>query len=116
MKNYIFNTQTTMKEYNNKKWLIDPHIIRTVRVSAENLNEGLSKYRDIVNNGHYGITISKNALKTKSPMYVETIAGTSKQVGFVITGLTLMENGSYQWVQQYVDLWVEILTVVDTDF
>ena len=49
-------------------------------------------------------------------MYVDTQDGV-KQVGYVITGKTYFENiDNYKWSKQYIDLWVTILTVVDTDF
>lgn len=87
MNNYIFKTTTTMKEYNNKKWWIDSDI-----------------------------EISKNALKTKQDMFVDTPDGT-KQVGYVITGKSDFEDrDNYRWSTQYIDLWVTILTVVDTEF
>lgn len=35
MANYIFKTTTTMKEYNNKKWWIDPDSIREMRIQAK---------------------------------------------------------------------------------
>ena len=62
------------------------------------------------------IEISKNALKTKQDMFVDTLDGT-KQVGYVITGKSDFEDrDNYRWSTQYIDLWVTILTVVDTEF
>ena len=115
MKNYIFKTTATMKEYNNKKWWIDEGIVREISVSAENLKEAIEKYREVAKRESY-ITISDNALKTKSPMYVDTADG-AKQIGYVITGQTEFEDsGSYKWSKQYIDLWVTILEVVDINF
>lgn len=113
MKNYIFETTATMKEYNNNKWWIDRGIIRTIRVTAENITEALRQYREKVE--EFGITISKNALKTKNPMYVDTVDGV-KQTGYVITGQMDFNDNYYRWVKQYIDLWVTIITVVDTEF
>ena len=113
MKNYIFETTATMKEYNNNKWWIDRGIIRTIRVTAENVTEALRQYREKVE--EFGVTISKNALKTKNPMYVDTVDGV-KQIGYVITGQTDLDDNHYRWVKQYINLWVTIITVVDTEF
>ena len=115
MANYIFKTTTTMKEYNNKKWWIDPDSIREMRIQAKNIEDALLKYKYMVF-FDARIDISDNALKTKEPMYVDTQDGV-KQVGYVITGKTYFENiDNYKWSQQYIDLWVTILTVVDTNF
>lgn len=115
MINYIFKTTTTMKEYNSKKWWINSDIVPEIKISAENLKEALSKYKELVYEKAY-IEISDNALKTKNEMYVDTAEGT-KQVDYVITGKTEFEDrDNYRWSTQYIDLWVNILTVVDTEF
>lgn len=116
MKNYIFKTTTTMKEYNSKKWWIDGNCVTEKRIAAENITAALEKYREAVEEDHY-ITISRNALKNKNPMYVDTITGETKQIGFVITGSCDFEDrNNYKWSKQYIDLWVSVLTVIDTDF
>lgn len=116
MANYIFKTTTTMKEYNNKKWWIDPDSIREMRIQAKNIEDAVLKYKYMVF-FDARIDISDNALKTKEPMYVDTQDGV-KQVGYVITGrASFFENiDNYKLSKQYIDLWVTILTVVDTDF
>lgn len=48
-------------------------------------------------------------------MYIDTESG-EKQIGFVITGKTDFQTDSGRWVSHYIDLWVEVLTVVDTEF
>ena len=115
MKNYIFKTTTTMKDYNREKWWIDSGIVREIQVEAENAKQALEKYRAIVEKKYY-ITISNNAIKNKSKMYVDTPTGEAKQVGYVITGKTEMQDDFYRWSAQYIDLWVDVLTVTDTDF
>lgn len=115
MKKYLFKTTATMKEYNNKKWWIDSDIVRNKYINAENLNEALEKYREFVGEKEY-ITISNNAIKNKNPMYRDTINGEVKQVGYVITGKTSFQDDNYNWSEQYIDLWVEILTIEDTEF
>lgn len=102
-----------MKEYNHKKWWIDENIITEKRITAANLTAALEKYRKAVEE-HY-ISISPNALKYKNPMYIDTPTG-AKQCGYVITGKTDFQRDSGEWVSQYIDLWVSILTVIDTDF
>lgn len=114
--NYIFRTQATMKEYNDKKWYIDSDIISEKRISADSLENALEIYREQVEEEHY-ISISKNAIKNKSEMFVDMPGGDAKQVGYVITGKTEFDKGDYTgYSTQYIDLWVTILTVVDTVF
>ena len=63
------------------------------------------------------IQISNNAIKNKNPMYVDTTDGNAKQVGYVITAKTeFQDNDNYKWSTQYIDLWVTILTIEDTEF
>lgn len=113
---FIFKTTTTMKEYNSRKWWIDSDIVREIRITAENLRAALEQYREIVAEKHY-ITISDNAIKNKNPMYIDTPNGEPKQIGYVITGKTDFEDrDNYKWSAQYIDLWITILTVIDTDF
>ncbi len=115
MKKYIFKTNATMKEYNNKKWWIDKNIITEKHIEAENITEALKIYQKAVEDKHY-ISISDNALKNKNAMYIYTENG-SKQVGYVITAKTDFQDGrSGKWITQYIDLWVDILTVIDTEF
>ena len=116
MNKYIFKTTATMKEYNNKKWWIDSGIVREIQVEAENVKQALKKYREIVMDRDY-IEISENALRCKNPMYIDTSTGEVKQVGYVITGKTEFEDReNYRWSTQYIDLWVTIITVIDTEF
>lgn len=53
MKEFIFKTTATMKEYNNKKWWIDSGIVREIRIAAENVREALKQYREIVSEKFY---------------------------------------------------------------
>lgn len=82
---------------------------------ADNIQEALKIYQKEVGKNHY-IFISKNALKNKNPMYVDTTKGEAKQVGYVITGWYNFEINNYKWSKQYIDLWVNILTVSNTVF
>lgn len=110
---FIFKTTTTMKEYNARKWWIDSGIVREIQITADNLPAALEQYREIVEEKHY-ISISAHAIKNRNPMYIDTPDG-EKQIGFVITGKTDFES-NYKWVTQYIDLWVTVLTVIDTIF
>lgn len=114
MKTYIFRTTTTMKEYNSKQWWIDGKIITEKTIQAESVAAALEEYKELVEYGNC-ISISRNAIKARRPMYVDTKGG-EKQIGFVITGRADFEAESYRYVKQYVDLWVEIITVTDTEF
>lgn len=116
MKEFIFKTTATMKEYNHKKWWIDSDIIPDMRINASSVKNALEIYRERVEEKHY-ITISRNAIKNKSEMFVDTPNGNTKQVGYVITGKTEFSKGDYTgYSTQYIDLWLTILTVVDTVF
>lgn len=114
--NYIFKTTATMKEYNNKKWWIDGDIISDMRINADSVENALEIYRERVEKKHY-ISISRNAIKNKSEMFADLSDGSVKQVGYVITGKTEFDKGNYTgYSTQYIDLWVTILTVIDTVF
>ena len=105
-----------MKEYNNKKWYIDGGIVSDMRINADSVENALEIYRERVEEMHY-ISISKNAIKNKSEMFADLSDGSVKQVGYVITGKTEFDRGDYSgYSTQYIDLWVTILTVVDTVF
>lgn len=115
--NYIFKTRATMKDYNcKKKWYVDKDIIAEMCINADTVENALSVYRERVN--VQGIAnVSRNALKNKAEMFVDMPDGDAKQVGYVITGKTQFDKGDYTgWCTQYIDLWVTILTVVDTVF
>lgn len=111
---YRFTTTATMKEHNCKKWWIDPGYIRPITVEAETLAEALDAYRHTVEDRYY-TTISDNAMRRKSAMYIDTKSGEARQVGYVITGQTEFET-DFKWVKQYIDLWVSVETIIDTDF
>lgn len=72
--NYIFKTTATMKEYNNKKWYIDGGIVSDMRIDADSVENALEIYRERVEEKHC-ITISKNAIKNKSEMFVDLSDG-----------------------------------------
>lgn len=113
---FIFDTTATMKEYNNKKWWIDSDIIRTIHIEAENLKAALKMYQAKAYDIGY-VTISDTALRNKNPMYVDTVDGKTKQVGYVITGSAdFRDDDNYRWSKQYIDLWVYVETVIETDF
>lgn len=111
---YIFETIATTKEYDKGKWWIDPDIISSKTIKADTVVAALERFQALVEEEHY-VSISDNAIKNKSPMYIPTESG-EKQTGFVITGKTNFQADSGRWVSHYIDLWVDVLTVVDTEF
>ena len=115
MKQFIFRTNATMKPHNNKNWWISSDVVTEKRITAENVNAAVKEWAAQVEEKHY-ITVSPNAIKNKSPMYIDSSDGEAKQIGFVITGKTDFQRDNGQWSAQYIDLWVEILTVTDTEF
>ena len=115
MIDYIFKTTATMKEYNNRSWCIDSGIVRDIYIAAENIQEALAQYRKTVAEKSY-IEISNTAIKNKSAMYRDTAGGEAVQIGYVITGKTEFQRDSGEWVNQYIELWVTVLTTVTTEF
>lgn len=113
---FIFKTQATMKESLQNKYWISSDIIPEMEISSDTLKNALKEYQRICTENHY-VTISDNAIKTKRGMYTDTKDGNVKQIGYVITGKTLFEDrDNFKSTNQYIDLWVEIITVVDTEF
>lgn len=112
---FEFITTCTMKEYNHKKYWIDSGYIRPILINAENLSSAILQYREIVGDKNY-ITISDNGIKNKSPMFIDTKTGETKQTGYVFTALTEFQTDSGKWVKQYIELWVTIKTIIDTVF
>lgn len=98
-----FDTYTTMKPYNCKKWFIMSDIVRPIEVEADSIDEALEMWRDEIE----GVEVSKNALKNREPMYAYK-DGTSKQTGYVITASGMFNDDYKRWVKQYVECWVKI--------
>lgn len=112
---YIFKTKATMKDYNCAKWFIDSGIVSEMCINADSVERALVVYRSRAE--ECGVSISQNAIKRKSAMFVDMPDGGAKKVGYVITGKAEFDKGDYSgWSTQYIDLWVTILTVVDTVF
>lgn len=111
---FQFKTSATMKTYNNKKWWIDPGIVRDITIKADTLTAAIKGYQNKVSEQYY-INISDNAIKTKSPMYIDTKTGEVVQVGFVITASTDFENDQKGWTKQFIELWVNV-DVVENPF
>lgn len=112
---FIFKTSAAMKQYNYKKYWISSDIIREKRIEANNLINAIKAYADRVEYDNY-ITISKNAIKKRRPMYRHMKDGSEKQIGFVFTAQSEFNDDYKRLVKQYIDLWVEIITVVETNF
>ena len=103
-----------MKPHNAKNWWIDKDIVSEKHIVADSVLDALQKYRGAVEREHY-IHISDNAIKSRKPMYRE-FPNRDVQVGYVLTGSTDFEKDDGSFVKQGMDLWVEILTIVDTEF
>lgn len=114
MINYVFETSVTMKDYNKDKWWIDRDIVGPFHAAANNVEEALGEYVEYVNNDCH-INISNNAIKDKGNLYVDR-NNTVVQVGYVITGSADFQDDLGGWSKQYVDLWIEVITVIDTVF
>lgn len=108
---YMLNTATTMKEYNQMNYWIDKNIVPNLFIDAECVDDALDIYRDLVSN-RWCIDISNNAIKHKSAMFI----GDGVQCGYVITGSMLFQHDDYNWVKQYIDLWVAVYQINDVDF
>lgn len=116
MATYRFETVTTMKPYNNKKWYVDPDMVRPVEVQADSVTEALNLWRNIMQERDY-IEISRNAMRNKQPMYQDYKDGRTEQVGYVITGKTEFYKGDYTgYTKQYIELWVHITVVTIPNF
>lgn len=116
MATYRFETTTTMKPYNCKKWRIASDMVRSIEVQADSVTEALNLWRNIVQERDY-IEISCNAIRNKQPMYRDYKDGRTKQVGYVITGKTDFDKGDYTgYCSQYIELWVHISVVTVPEF
>lgn len=116
MATYRFETTTTMKPYNCKKWWIASDMVRSIEVQADSVTEALNLWRNIVQERDY-IEISRNAIRNKQPMYIDYKDGRTEQVGYVITGKTDFDKGDYTgYTKQYIELWVHITVVTVPDF
>ena len=104
---YQFKTTATMKPYNYKKWWIDSNIVREITVEADTITAAVKEYQKEVRDRFY-IDISDNAIKTKSPMYIDTKTGEPVEVGYVITASADFDNNHRGWIKQFIDLWVEV--------
>lgn len=116
MKKYRFHTCATMKPHNSNRWWIDRGIVSDMLISADNVKEALSAYRERVEEQY--ISISDNAMKRKQAMYRDGVDGSARQVGYVLTAKTGFESRSdnIPYREEYIELWVEISEQVDVDF
>ena len=112
MKTYLFTTITTVKPIDKGKWWIDRDLISNIYIQSNNLDEALKEYQQKTEED-YGVTISNNALKNKSPMFIDDENGDPVQIGYVITGKTPFHDNKGKWIDKYIDLWVEIQQVIN---
>ena len=108
---YLFKTHAQMKPHNWDKYWIDSDIIPSHEFTADDLNSAIEQYRKWTDHC-FGVEITKNAVKTKRPIYRDFEDGTTRQVGYIFTGKSLFDKGDYTgFTEQYVDLWTSILIV-----
>lgn len=110
---FIFKTNLTMKPQDRDRWWIDDYV-KNITIISENLKTALTKYRTYLEDEN-GILLSNNTLKKLEPIYCDDENGNDKQIGYIFTGKTIFDNG-HGWTDKYIDVWTEILTIVDTDF
>ncbi len=116
---YRIETKATMKEYNDDKWWIDRDVIGAVEIEADSVTEALDRWVDVCE--ERGVTVSRNAMKTKTPLYRDMDLGGGKikmyQIGYVITASTDFEDRDHgRYVKEYIDLWTVIKTVSYANF
>ena len=112
MKTYQFETSVVPT---TKDFWIDAD--ETYTIEANNLNEALDRFYEEVEMNHY-IDISKNAMKTKQPMYIDDKEGNAIQVGYVIKGSTEVDFSDYgsDYRKKYVDIWTTITEINNVNF
>lgn len=111
---YIFETTTAMKPYNCKKYWIADDIVPIYKSSSEGIQDALRDFAVFASD--YGITISRNALKHPHKMYHDTPAGDPEVCGVVLTASTEFDTDYVGYTKQFIDLWINIDTVIDTDY
>lgn len=104
---YVFKTKVSMKPVDREKWYIDPNFIKLQEIEGDNVKDALNKYVEVISDNPYYCFVSKTALRRKNKMYIDTKDG-AKQIGYVITAKTSFEKNYYNWIDKYIDLWVEI--------
>ena len=107
---FQFNTVVAVKPVDRDKWWIDSDLVKVQEIEGENINDALNKFIEVVKDNPYYLEVSKTALKRKKKMFIDTENG-AKQVGFVITAKTSFQTNDYEWVDKYIDLWIDIQAV-----
>mgnify|MGYP000855682931 CR=1 FL=1 len=108
---YLFKTIAVTK---SDKYYIDNEIVTPKYITADSVKLALDEY--VKHADDCCVEITKTALKNRVEMYRESENG-DKQIGYCITAHTEFEKGHFDgWVKKPIELWVEILTIVDTEF
>lgn len=109
---YLMKTRTRVKPADSGKWWIDSDYIKDKIIVADSPKEALDRYAEEENND-FRVSISKNAIAKREPMYINTVDGI-KRVGWIVTGKTLFDKGDYSgYVDKYIDLCIEIVALED---
>lgn len=104
MKTFLFRTTVIL---NDPKFWIDQNILRPIYIKSTNVSDALLKYRLYAQDDAY-ISISENALNTKSGQFNELSNGDVVQTGYVIKGSTEIED-----IRKYLDLWITIEEIIN---
>ena len=87
--------------------------IDTIVVQAKSIKEAINKWADVVEDKDY-IKISKTARKSPEKMYVDTPDGNAKQVGFVFTASTeIQDDRTGKWKKVNLKLWTNVNILQD---
>lgn len=111
---FIFKTSLRLKPNDWNKWWIDDYV-KDITITSENLKSALEKYRTYLADKNY-ITLSNNTMKRLEPIYCDDENGDDKQIGYIFTGKTSFDTEKGYYIDKYINVWTEILTIVDTDF
>ena len=112
---FLFKTDVFLKPYNEKNWYIDYDYIDNQYINAANIKQAIDEYQKILFDKYY-VTISKTAIKTKSPIYVNDENGHPVQLGYTFTASMDFYDDNNNIVTNYIDLWTHIETIVPTQF
>ncbi len=113
MKTYLFKTVTKPAKCHKYEFHINFDAVRDVMIKAKDLDEAFEKYRETINiNERVGcyrpsgvdMTITKNAIKNKQPLYAITPAGNLNDNGCIIKASFINNRGK----KKNLDLFLSI--------
>lgn len=114
---FLFQTTICPKPYNSKYYWIDSKCIPQTAIEAENWHQAMFSFVEFAH--EHGVDITLTALKNRTPMYRDMPDGSFKQIGFVITGHTIVygDGDDYFTSKEYTcEVWVGIQKIDDINF